>query len=334
MESLQEKHLDTSRGLHYKYYVSPESDASKPTLLLLHGWPDSAHLWQYVVPHLTSLRCKLVVPDLLGYGGTSKPTSPELYNYRRMSEDVAEILDAEKSGRVIPVGHDWGCYLASRFHLVYPERCPAAVHIGIAYLPPVPQHLDLDTVNEHSVQAVGYPRFEYWNLFSSPEAPRMFSEHLDSVWHALHGDAQDWMKQMFCAPDAMKNFLLQGRTDVPLRAYAQDAKLKEHWKQNMTDASSWESAFCWYHSLLQDVQMEEDKNIPEGMYKLDMPVLFIACDGDAVNSPELIDFPKEAGLLPDLRVEVLHSGHWCPYEKPEEIAGLLSDFLSDRQLVL
>ncbi|KAK5128343.1 hypothetical protein LTR85_003011 [Meristemomyces frigidus] len=334
MDSLLEKHIDTKRGLHYRYYVSPESDASRPTLLLLHGWPDSAHLWQYVVPHLVALKCKLVVPDLLGFGGTSKPTSPKLYNYRRLCEDLMEILETEKAGNIIPIGHDWGCYFASRFHLVYPDRCPATVHIGIPYMAPMTEHLDVDAVNAMMVQMLGYPRYEYFKLFSSPDAPKIFAEHLESVWYALHGDADDWIKTMFCVPDAMKNFLLQDRTDVPLKPYAQDTKLKEHWKLAMEDASSWEAAFCVYQALLRDVQMEEDKNMPVESYRLTLPVLYIGCDGDGVNPPELINFPKEAGLLPDLRVEVLHSSHWCPYEKPKELAKLMTDFLTDRKLVV
>lgn len=115
MDTLQEKHLDTKRGFQYRYYVSPVGDTTKLTLLLLHGWPDSALLWQYVVPYLTPLKLKILVPDLLGYGGTSKPTSPELYDYRRIAEDVSEILDAENIGKVIPIGHDFGCWFTFRF---------------------------------------------------------------------------------------------------------------------------------------------------------------------------------------------------------------------------
>lgn len=196
------------------------------------------------------------------------------------------------------------------------------------------EHMDLDAVNEMTKQAMGYPRFEYWNLFTSPEAPQIFSEHLDSVWHVLHGDGDDWIKQMFCVPDAMKTFLVQDRTDVPLKPYAQDIKLREQWKQGFKNPTSWEASFCWYNAISQDVQLEADKKIPEEKYKLELPVLFIGCHGDGVNPPALIGLPQGAGLLPDLRVEELHSSHWCPYEKPEELAALISDFLMKRKLVV
>lgn len=134
MDSLQEKHLDVKRGLRYRYYVSKAGDTSMPALLLLHGWPDSAMVWQHVLPYLAELKLKIVVPDLLGYGGTSKPMDIKLYDYRRMSKDLVEILDTEGIKKVIPVGHDFGCWLTQRFQLLYTDRCVAAVHVGISYM--------------------------------------------------------------------------------------------------------------------------------------------------------------------------------------------------------
>jgi len=59
------------------------------------------------------------VSELLGYDGTSKPTSVESYNHRLMVQDVMEILDAEKASRkVVPISHDFGCWFMLRFHLL------------------------------------------------------------------------------------------------------------------------------------------------------------------------------------------------------------------------
>lgn len=85
--------------------------------------------------------------------------------------------------------------------------------------------------------------------------------------------------------------------------------------------------------MVSDVQSEEDRKIPVERYKLDMPVLFIACEGDAVNPKETIEPPRQAGLLPDLKVVKLQSGHWCTYEKPGELAKFIVDFLEDRKLL-
>lgn len=110
MDQLQQKQIDTKRGFRYCYYISPESqaDASKPALLLCHGWPDNAQMWRWVVPHLLETKNRIVVPDLLGYGGTSKPTNPKDYQIKGMTDDVMEIFKAENiTSPIIPMGHDW-----------------------------------------------------------------------------------------------------------------------------------------------------------------------------------------------------------------------------------
>lgn len=110
MDQLEEKHLATSRGLHYRYYVSPATaaDSFKPAIVLCHGWPDSADLWQFVIPQLSKSKLRLIVPDLLGSGESSKPTNPEAFEIKAMVDDVLEILKAEKiTQQIIPMGHDW-----------------------------------------------------------------------------------------------------------------------------------------------------------------------------------------------------------------------------------
>jgi len=47
------------------------------------------------------------VPDLLGYGGTHKPTEKEQYRLKKMSEEAVGILDQEGINKeVIGIGHD------------------------------------------------------------------------------------------------------------------------------------------------------------------------------------------------------------------------------------
>ena len=43
----------------------------------------------------------------LGYAGTDKPTDPREYRMKLMTQDIVEILDAERAARVISLAHDW-----------------------------------------------------------------------------------------------------------------------------------------------------------------------------------------------------------------------------------
>ena len=334
MDGLTEKTLTTSRGLTYRYYFSndpSEVNKAQPTLLFLHGWPDGAHVWQYVIPRLKSLKLPLLAPDLLGYGGTSKPTDPKEYNWRLMAKDVDEILQAESILKIIPISHDWGCLMGSRIPLLYPERCVANVFLNVAYATPTGNHVELDALNKLSESLFGYPRFAYWELFCSDEAPEIFREHIDSVWHALHGAGNNWMYDMFCVRGAMNDFLLRdGKTE--LKPYARNDQLRDQWMGQMEEGG-FAAPFCWYKASVQNVQSEEDAKLPTGTGKIDTPVLYIGCTGDSVCRTETIRGPQGAGLLPDLTVHEIESNHWCPYEKPEEVAGLIEEFLREKELL-
>lgn len=49
----------------------------------------------------------ILAPDMLGYGGTDKPTDAEAYAYKLVAKDVIDLIDAEGIERVILISHDW-----------------------------------------------------------------------------------------------------------------------------------------------------------------------------------------------------------------------------------
>ena len=95
-----------SNGTTYSYVHVPAKDG-KPYLLLLHGFPSSAYDWRHQVNHFSDRGYGLIIPDLLGYGGTDKPTEKDSYRLKKMSDEFAEILDTLKVEKVVGVGHDW-----------------------------------------------------------------------------------------------------------------------------------------------------------------------------------------------------------------------------------
>lgn len=96
----------TSRGYNYSYYYSAPS-GSKPTLIFLHGFPSTSNDWHYQVAYFKSEGYGLIVPDMLGYGGTDKPLEVEAYVGSGLARDVVEIMDAEGVQRGVAVAHDW-----------------------------------------------------------------------------------------------------------------------------------------------------------------------------------------------------------------------------------
>ena len=48
----------------------------------------------------------MLAPDLLGYGGTDKPTDVRAYTLKNQADQVNELLDCAGVGELVSVGHD------------------------------------------------------------------------------------------------------------------------------------------------------------------------------------------------------------------------------------
>jgi len=101
----------------------PVADHGKgPAVLLLHGFPDSRHLWRHQVPALARAGFRALAPDLRGFGDAPKPADVASYALPRVVEDVVGVLDALGVGRVHVVGHDWGAVVAWLLAAAHPDR--------------------------------------------------------------------------------------------------------------------------------------------------------------------------------------------------------------------
>ena len=332
MDSFEHKTFTVSRNFTYSYYKSPSDstvDHNKPAILLLHGWPDDAFLWEKIVPYLQHLDYPLLIPDCLGYAGTSKPLEPASYNSRDMAKDMMELLDHEGVKQIISTGHDWGSFLAQRIWLWNPERVVGIMLLNVAYMPPIEKNpFDLDARNKMLEQFTGQPRLAYFELFTAPDGPRIQKEHFESMWTVLHGNPENWMAKMFCVYGAMREFLLKDET-VPLKKYAQDPVLKHRYKQRVS-RDGFEAPNMWYHAMTFNHHFNVEKELPKERLKVTVPMLFLGCSGDAVALTQYMEAPKQAGLLPDVAVKEFESGHWCTLEIPDQIGPAMVEWLKEK----
>ncbi|KAI0644399.1 Alpha/Beta hydrolase protein [Trametes meyenii] len=100
------KATQVSRGFIYHYYYSPAAPG-KPTLLFLHGFPSSSYNWRRQVAHFQPQGFGVLVPDLIGAGGTSKPEHPDAaFRFALIARDIIDLLDGEGLAEVVGVAHD------------------------------------------------------------------------------------------------------------------------------------------------------------------------------------------------------------------------------------
>ncbi|WP_444945830.1 alpha/beta fold hydrolase [Microbulbifer sp. VTAC004] len=93
--------------------------AQRGTVLLLHGKNFSGAYWEDTIDALSQLGYRVVAPDQIGFGKSSKPLRQ--YTLHSMSADTKALLDHLRITEVALVGHSMGGMLAVRFALMYPQ---------------------------------------------------------------------------------------------------------------------------------------------------------------------------------------------------------------------
>ncbi|KAF3018560.1 hypothetical protein E8E14_012736 [Neopestalotiopsis sp. 37M] len=110
---------------------SGDSSSDKPALLLLHGYPQTHHIWHKVAPKLSE-KYTLVIPDIRGYGESSKPGGVEQYAKSRMARDCISIMDQLGfKSKFHVVAHDRGARVAHKLLVDYPDRVHKAILLDI-----------------------------------------------------------------------------------------------------------------------------------------------------------------------------------------------------------
>lgn len=118
--------------VHYLNIKSQDEDlkmafmdiqSSKPngkTIMLLHGKNFNGAYWKTTIKALSELGYRVVVPDQIGFGKSSKPVSYQ-YTFQQLAINTKAVLDDLKINKIYLLGHSMGGMLATRFTLMYPD---------------------------------------------------------------------------------------------------------------------------------------------------------------------------------------------------------------------
>jgi len=89
-------------------------------VLLLHGKNFSAIYWEQTANDLAKAGYRVIMPDQIGFGKSSKPGNIQ-YTFQLLAQNTKAVLDALKITKINVLGHSMGGMLATRFTLMYPE---------------------------------------------------------------------------------------------------------------------------------------------------------------------------------------------------------------------
>ena len=99
--------------------VPPRTDANGRTVVLFHGMNFAGFYWGGPIEALRREGFRVVVPDQIGFGRSSKPIIP--YHFHDMALNTRRLLQRLQITRATIVGHSMGGMLAARFATQYPD---------------------------------------------------------------------------------------------------------------------------------------------------------------------------------------------------------------------
>lgn len=120
---------------HYRYYqvdgrnifFREAGDPSKPTIVLLHGFPSSSHTYRELIP-LLSGRYHVIAPDYLGSGFSDHPDPNQTaYSFDLLARYVSGLIESKGIMRYAIYMQDFGAPVGYRVMLQQPERLDALI---------------------------------------------------------------------------------------------------------------------------------------------------------------------------------------------------------------
>ncbi|MCH4059866.1 MAG: alpha/beta hydrolase [Acetobacter sp.] len=111
----------------YKLFYREAGDRSRPTLLLLHGFPSSSHMFRDLIPLLAD-RFHLVAPDLPGFGLSEiKPRETFAYTFDALAKVIGRFTEVIGLNRYALYVFDYGAPTGFRLAMAHPERVTAII---------------------------------------------------------------------------------------------------------------------------------------------------------------------------------------------------------------
>jgi pimeloyl-ACP methyl ester carboxylesterase len=111
----------------FEVFYREAGERSNPTLLLLHGFPTSSHMFRDLIPLLAD-RFHLVAPDLPGFGLSALPDrSAFCYTFHNIAMVIGRFTEVLGLNRYSIYVFDYGAPIGFRLALAHPERMTAII---------------------------------------------------------------------------------------------------------------------------------------------------------------------------------------------------------------
>ncbi|MFF6775722.1 SDR family oxidoreductase [Streptomyces sp. NPDC012637] len=275
--------------------VAELGDGSRPTVLLVHGYPDSKEVWSEVAGRLAD-RFHVVLYDVRGHGRSTAPTPLRGgFTLEKLTDDFLAVADAVSPDRPVHlVGHDWGSVQSWEF--VTAPRTEGRVASFTSMSGPSLDHFGhwiKTRMTRPTPRRVGQllgqgAKSWYVYLLHTPVLPEL-------AWRGPLG--KRW-------PRILERFERVPAGDYPTPSLPSDAAHGAWlYRDNVRSRLTRPRADAFAHA----------------------PVQLITPTGDAFLSERLYD--DLADWVPDLTRRTLPAKHWVPRTRPDRLAAWIREFV-------
>ncbi len=261
-----------------------------PAVLLVHGHPRTGATWHRVAPALVEAGHTVVVPDMRGYGQSSKPAILEDHaqqSKRAVADDLAGLMTALGHPSYAVVGHDRGALVALRLTLDHPDEVERlAVLDGM----PIIEHLE-------RCDAVFARAWYHWFWFDVPEKPE----------RAINADPLAWYAH---DPDRM------GREN------------HAEWVEAVSDPDTVRAMLEDYRAGL-GIDADHERADRDAGREISCPTLMLWSEHDDLEELHGDPLEIWRAWSTDLRGGSIDSGHHMAEDNPEALSRALAAFLAE-----
>ncbi|MFJ8645221.1 SDR family oxidoreductase [Streptomyces sp. NPDC093546] len=276
--------------------VAELGDASRPTVVLVHGYPDSKEVWSEVASRLAD-DFHVVLYDVRGHGRSSAPKPLRGgFTLEKLTDDFLAVVDAVSPDRPVHlVGHDWGSVQSWEFVTV--QRTEGRIASFTSMSGPSLDHFGhwiKQRVTRPTPRGIGHllgqgAKSWYVYLLHTPKLPELaWRGPLGKQWPAL-------MRRVEKLPD----------TGYPTGSLPSDA-----------------AHGAWLYRDNVRARLRH----PRSDAYAHAPVQLIVPTGDVFLSERLYD--DLGAWVPRLVRRTLPAKHWVPRTRPDQLAAWITEFVT------
>jgi len=281
----------TANGIRFSTLEMGEG----PLVLCLHGFPDHARSFRHQLPALAAAGFRAVAPYMRGYAPTEAAADGR-YQSAVLAQDAVEMITALGYDSAYVFGHDWGALAAYGAAIMAPHKVKKLVTAAVPHGPAVLSAF----LGDYDQLRRSWYMFFFQTPFAEAAVPANDFRFLERLW-------QDWSP-----------------------GWKYPAEEMEALKATFRSPGVFQAAIGYYrctlNPTLQDPALAEIQTLL-AMTPVAVPTLFFHGADDGCMGVNLIEgmesfFP--GGLQKHI---ITGAGHFMHQEKPDEVNGILIDFL-------